>query len=105
MNNMLALLALLSPASVIVALLVIAQLSQRLGAVTKRPPIYRWFYISIVMVVVAILSRAGALLWPVALEATTALLYDMLIMVALVISLVVAWRYWSWLLSERGQGR
>ncbi len=105
MSNLLALLALIGPASMIVALLVMAQLSQRLGAVTKRPPIYRWFYASIALLIIGILGRAGALLWPGVLEDTATLLYDTLVTIALVISLVVAWRYWSWLLSERGQGR
>ena len=103
MNNILAFLGLLGPVSVIVALIVIAQLSQRLGAVTKRPPIYRWFYVSVALIVVCVLERVVALFVPNAFN--TELLYDIPFATALVIAVVIAWRYWSWLLSERGKGQ
>lgn len=101
MDHILAFLGLLGPASVIVALIVIAQLSQRLGAVTKRPSIYRWYYVSVALVTLSIIERLIALIVPNAFN--TALLYDIPFAVALVIAVVVAWRYWSWLLSERGK--
>ena len=103
MNNILAFLGLLGPVSVIVALVVIAQLSQRLGAVTKRPPIYRWFYVSVGLIAVSVLERVIALFAPNAFNMD--LLYDIPFATALVIAVVIAWRYWSWLLSERGKGQ
>lgn len=103
MNNILALLSLLGPISVIVALVVIAQLSQRLGAVTKRPPIYRWFYVSVALVAVSIVERLITFVAPDSFN--TPLLYDLPFAAALVIAVVIAWRYWSWLLSERGKGQ
>ncbi len=102
MDSILAFLGLLGPASVIVALIVIAQLSQRLGAVTKRPSIYRWYYVSVALVALSVVERLIALIVPNAFN--TALLYDIPFAAALVIAVVVAWRYWSWLLSERGKG-
>lgn len=102
MDNILAFLGLIGPASVIVALMVIAQLSQRLGAVTKRPSIYRWYYVSVVLVALSVVERLVALIAPNAFS--TALLYDVPFAAGLVIAVVIAWRYWSWLLSERGKG-
>lgn len=102
MNSILAFLGLLGPASIVIALVVIAQLSQRLGAVTKRPPIYRWFYVSVVLVALSVVERLVALVIPNAFS--TDLLYDLPFATGLVIAVVIAWRYWSWLLSERGKG-
>jgi hypothetical protein len=102
MNSVLAFLGLLGPASIIIALVVIAQLSQRLGAVTKRPPIYRWLYVSVALVAVCIIERLIALFVPNSFS--TPLLYDLPFAAALVIAVFIAWRYWSWLLSERGKG-
>src|SRR5215468_4427134 len=103
MDNILAFLGLLGPISVIIALVVIAQLSQRLGAVTKRPPIYRWFYVSVALVMLSVLERLVALVIPNAFS--SGLLYDLPFAAGLVIAVVIAWRYWSWLLSERGKGQ
>ncbi|MCC7450480.1 MAG: hypothetical protein IT324_23885 [Anaerolineae bacterium] len=91
---------LIGPASMIVALIVLALLSQRLGAVTKRAPIYRWFYVSVVLIAVSIVGRLFA---PDALDYRAALLYDVPLALGLTLAVVIAWRYWSWLLSERGK--
>jgi hypothetical protein len=94
------LLGLIGPASMIVALIVLALLSQRLGAVTKRAPIYRWFYVSVILIAVSIVARLFA---PDALDYRAALLYDVPLALGLTLAVVIAWRYWSWLLSERGK--
>lgn len=94
------LLGLIGPASIIVALVVLALLSERLGAVTKRAPIYRWFFVSVALIGISIVAR---LIAPDALDYRAALLYDIPLAVGLTLAVVIAWRYWSWLLSERGK--
>jgi hypothetical protein len=104
--NLLTLLGLCGPASIIVALIVLAALSQRLGAVTKRTPLYRWFFVSVVLIGVSVMSRlvnvgasdaAGR-------DVLVAILDDLSLAIGLSLAVIVAWRYWSWLLSEGGRG-
>ncbi len=102
MESWLSLLGLFGPASIIVALVVIALLSQRLGAVTKRAPIYRWFFVSVALIAAGIVWRLFDL--NMAYDFQTAMFYDIPLAVGLVIAVIVAWRYWSWLLSESGKG-
>jgi hypothetical protein len=104
MTILLGLLGLIGPIAIIIALLVMASLSQRLGAVTRRTPLYRWFYISAVFVMGGLIWRFLTLVAPDIFGHQNPLLYDIPLAVGLVIALVVAWRYWSWLLSERGTG-
>jgi len=106
MDAILSLLGLVGPAAMIVALIVIALLTQRLGAVTKRTPLYRWFFLSAALVSVGIVWRIFGLIVPdMPMRDTDGVLfYDLPLALGLVIAVVVAWRYWSWLLSERGKG-
>ncbi len=101
MNNLLTILGLAGPISLIVALLVIALLSQRLGAVTKRPPHYRWFYVAMGLIGVSILSRLLALGQAVDDSQRTALVESVPLAAAVTISVLVVWRYWGWLLNEQ----
>src|SRR5262249_5598324 len=91
-------LSVLGPLSLIVAQVVMALLSKRLGEVTKRPPTYRWFYLGAGLVGVSILLQVVDILS--GLERVASLLYDALFLLGLAVSVVVAWSYWSWLLSE-----
>jgi hypothetical protein len=103
MNNLLTLFGLCGPASILIALVVLALLSQRLGAVTKRAPLYRWLFVSVALVGVSIIGRAINAVAPTSDPAyVTAMLYDVLFVLGLGLAVVVAWRYWSWLLHERG---
>lgn len=106
MDAVLSLLGLIGPASMIVALIVIALLSQRLGEVTKRAPLYRWFFLSAALVSVSVIWRIFGLIIPdmPMRDVDAELFYDLPLALGLVIAVVVAWRYWSWLLSERGKG-
>ena len=106
MDAILSLLGLIGPASIIVALIVIALLSQRLGAVTKRAPLFRWFFVSAALVSIGIIWRIFGLIIPnmPARDLDATFFYDIPLAAGLVIAVVVAWRYWSWLLSERGKG-
>jgi hypothetical protein len=103
MTNLFAFLGLAGPLSIVVALLVIAALSQRLGAVTRRTPLYRWFYVSAVVVGLGLIVRLLDIFLPEQINLlANPLYYDIPLIVGLVIAVVIAWRYLSWLLSERG---
>jgi hypothetical protein len=97
-------LGLVGPISIIVVLIVIAQLSHRLGAVTKRPPLYRAFYVSAALIALGVLARLLNIAKGAEFDYDAAVLYDVPLVVGLVLAVVVAWNYWSWLLSERGKG-
>lgn len=80
----------------IIALLwLLAALSRRLGAVTKQPPLYRLFYLSTALISLSALWQVSAPFDP-----QQTLLANLLSLIALLIALFAAWRYWSWLLYE-----
>lgn len=98
---------LLGPVSILVALVVIGLLSRRLGSVVRMPRYYVGLFVAAGLIAVSILARLLALgrgptmtmelnhdpLWVFLLTGLPAL--------ALTTAVVVAWRYWSWLLAER----
>jgi|SRR5579859_3928128 len=95
MSGLEAVLGLAGPMSLIVALLVIALLSQRLGTITKQMRSYRWLFVAIGLATVSVLTRVW-LQGPV-----DAPIYTLLMAVALTIGAGVAWMYWGWLFHER----
>ena len=95
MNGLLAVLGLVGPLALIIATLVIALLSQRLGTITKQLRVYRWLFVAIGVMTVAVVIR----FW--ALDSINGLAYPLLMALGLTIALVVAWHYWGWLLGER----
>jgi uncharacterized membrane protein len=90
-----------------VALLTLGLLSKRLGKVTRTPRYDLGFYLAALLMAISGLARllnsargpdvAAALsddpLW--------VFLYTGLPGIAITLSLVICWRYWSWLLAER----
>ncbi len=101
MNNLLILFGLAGPVSVIIALLVLVVLSQRLGAVTKRPQYYRLLYVSIGLVTLTILLRLLNL-GADAADGNLQLIFRMPLAIGLTLAIPVVWFYWGWLLGERG---
>lgn len=96
--------------AVIATVLTLAALSQRIGELRKMPPLYRGFYISAACLIAALFVRflrVSTLLAPP--EGPTflnddrfyLLAYHLPLALGLTVSLVVTWRYWSWLLRER----
>ncbi|MBK9745953.1 MAG: hypothetical protein IPO91_04165 [Chloroflexi bacterium] len=88
---------------IVFALIVLAQLSKQLGMMTHAKPYYRGFYVAAALLLV---SSAVRLLNDFLLRQDTSqigwvILYDGLPAIAISLGVVVAWRYWSWLLAER----
>jgi len=94
------LLSLFGPASIAITLAVLGLLSRRLGVVTHAKPYYRGFYIAAFLVAVSVLIRLTVLL-NIQTDSTIHFLYNALIASGVTIGVMVAWRYWSWLLAER----
>lgn len=110
MNVILGLAGSLALLSIIYALFILAALSQRIGQVRKMPPLYRGFYFGAAALIIAFfgrLLRVSALL--ASPEKLTflnddlfyLLIYYLPLTVGLTVSLVITWRYWSWLLREQ----
>ena len=96
--------------AVLYLLFIFADLSQRLGAVTKMKPHYRWFWIASGFLSVSILARVMRSSQTLALETEgTAgnvplfylVIYYLPFVIAMTISVGIAWRYWNWLFKER----
>jgi hypothetical protein len=93
----------LGPASVAVMLFVMAFLSKKLGGVTQAKPYYLGFYAASFLIALSAGVRL-ARLFDASLLADVGLwgvIYNGLFATGVTIGLVVAWRYWSWLLAER----
>ncbi len=94
--------------SICLALIVMGILSRRLGKVTQARPYHRGFYIAAALVFAGVIFRMIHLINGVAEVAdltqnTTIwiLMTNGIPAIGLTLGLVVAWRYWSWLLAER----
>jgi hypothetical protein len=98
MEQVLTLLSAAGPASLALALVVMGLLSQRLGAVTKMPSHYRWFFVAAGWLGVAVAARLLAL---GDAGKTLALIYVLSVTLGSLIGVLTAWRYWSWLFGER----
>jgi hypothetical protein len=97
--------------SLIYALLILAQLGKKLGAVTKMRSTYRGYYVAVCLVGLALVLRLlrTSVFWaqsdglPAALNEPLLylLLYHLPLAVGLTIGLAITWYYWKWLLKER----
>ena len=96
--------------AVLYMLYILANLSQRLGAVTKIKPYYRGFYVAMALLAVALLARVSMSSMVLAQELGTGLsgyillvlmVYHIRFVAVMAISVAVAWRYWSWLFKEK----
>lgn len=96
-TTILAVLGAVGPASLVISMIVMGLLSQRLGAVTKMPPYYRWFYVAAGLLGISTLLRLSALaeVYPLLAQ-----LYTVTFALGLTLSVGVAWRYWGWLFGE-----
>lgn len=101
MERLFASLSIFGPLSLASAMIVVARLSRRLGAVTGRPPLYRWMYVGATFVCLGVVFRLASVDEAGRLHDQAALVYDAPFLAGLIIALLVTWRYWGWLLYER----
>ncbi len=110
--NVLPVMSIISSLSIFVLMIVMGLLSKRLGSVTRTAPFYVGFYVAAVLFGLHLLlqlvsSNQDVILQDVVLqtEANPEIAYFLsyvgLPALALTIAVLVAWRYWSWLLAER----
>lgn len=100
------LLAAIGVLSLSVMLLVLAGLSRRLGRVTRARPYYVGLILSAGLVFLGFVSRVVRLFQADSAADLTdsvawVLLYHGASAFGLTLGVMVAWRYWSWLLAER----
>lgn len=96
--------------SIIVLFYILARLSERFGSVIKMPPIYRYFYLAILLVLISymanllvtttIITPGDSPIWVTA-PWFLLLAYHLPMAIGLTIGLIITWRYWSWLITER----
>lgn len=104
LSTFIALASLLSPFGIALALVVMGELSRRLGETMRVPPYYRGFFVAAAMMLVSGAARFVLVLAPPANSAGAwwqVALLNGLPAVALTLAVILAWRYWSWLLAER----
>lgn len=107
--KVLTLLSALAPIAITLMLIILAELSRRLGAVTKTPPLYRWFFVAALMTFSSSVVRLSSIefsdkdLKYADDPAIAAYAYTFPLMVGLMLGLWVAWRYWGWLVYA-GEG-
>ncbi len=96
--------------SVIYAFYILANLSRRYGEVIRMPPHYRGFYFAIGLVAVALFShllRDMVLLDPeqgpawLNSDRFYLLAFYLPLALAVTLAIIIAWRYWSWILKEQ----
>jgi hypothetical protein len=98
-------------ASVLYALMILAQFGRKLGAVTKMRPLYKGYYITIGLVGLALITHflRASVFWaplqtiPAVLNSPVFYLFFHSLPLAsgLTLALGITWYYWSWLLKER----
>ena len=97
--------------SLIYALLILAQLGKKLGAVTKMRSAYCGYYAAVVLIGLSLVLRLlrASVFWAEPAGLPTALnepllylfLYHLPLAVGVTIGLAITWYYWKWLLKER----
>lgn len=90
-----------------------AKVSERFGSVLRMPPIYRWFYIAEFFAAIAALAhlmQASIYLATMTPQETNspndsldivATFHLIPLAISVTIGLLVAWKYWGWLITDR----
>ncbi len=100
----------LSLLSIMYIFYILANLSRRYGEVIRMPPHYRGFYAAIGLVSVALFShllRDMVILDPGQGPALLnndwfyLLTFYLPLALAVTLAIIIAWRYWSWILKEQ----
>jgi len=104
------LLGALGTLSVLILFYILAKLSERFGAVIKMRPRYRYYYLALVFLLIGWIAQLLVMavnLMPANIQdlfnSTSFLLlaYYLPLTIGVTIGLVITWRYWSWLVTER----
>ncbi len=82
--------------AIITCLMVLANLSARIGEALRIPPIYKTFYVAAGMVLCASFANAVFDMIPYLTEITGAIR-----VISVAVSIPVAVRYWHWLFNEK----
>jgi hypothetical protein len=102
------LLGTLGPISICLMFVVLGLLSRRLGRVTRTAPYYTGLFVAALLVGASAVIRMSNLGLGAQAAATLhrdaamVLIYTGLTGLGVTIGAFVTWRYWSWLLAERG---
>lgn len=109
MNILAALAGSLGLLSLVLMTWILARLSKRLGEVTKMSRYYRVFYVSMTCLSIAVMAHFLRMSVFLAEEVGPYILhsdifylciYYIPLAVGVTLDLIIAWRYWSWLLRE-----
>jgi uncharacterized membrane protein YphA (DoxX/SURF4 family) len=100
MGSLLTLLSAAAPLALIMMLWVMAQISRRFGEVTHRPPFYRGFYGAMVLLLVPLGVRLLAI-GGSGDSTIEELLYNLPLVISMTLAVIIAWRYWGWLVYAR----
>ena len=96
--------------SILFLFYILARLSEKLGAVTRMPAHYRWFWVGTGFLGVGLISQLLRISVSLTDQTSNPLLnsplfylvtYHLPMAIGITIGLAVTWRYWSWLLAER----
>ncbi|MCB9438160.1 MAG: hypothetical protein H6673_14380 [Anaerolineales bacterium] len=99
MRAVLVLMSAVLPVALMVMMLVLGELSRRLGAVLKKGQSHRWFYIAASLEIISVLVRILHIdrMEHETGDTTAALAYLIPLTLGIIIGLVITWRYWGWL--------
>jgi len=95
--------------SLIILFFILAKLSERFGSVVRMSPLYRYYYLSLLLALISATVQVLAVraetvtTIPVWITAPWFLLlaYYIPLAIAVTIGIYVTWHYWSWLITER----
>ncbi len=101
--------ALVAYIAIVYLLYIFAMLSRKLGAVTKMKPYYRWLYVALALVLVALVCKWIVLNGQTVPQTTPDLIlsewfylvgHTVPLALAAVLALFTVLRYWGWLFRE-----
>jgi hypothetical protein len=96
--------------SLVVLFYILAKLSERFGSVIRMRPIYRYYYVGLILMLIGYATHLGAAqaistpeVVPAWLRAGWFLLigHHLPLATGMTIGLMITWRYWSWLVTEQ----
>lgn len=97
--------ALVAPVSLAFAFVVMGLLSRKLGIATRAKPYYIGFFVAAFLMVINGGARFLYALFPIQTgsmaDSLRVFLLNGLPALAATLAVILAWRYWSWLLAER----